>query len=142
MLLADVLVAHGFVRREEVSAALDRQALVDAHILVDPRISVSEGHYIAESARKRVLSGHDDGVHVSNCRGLVTIERSRFHGLMDDPVNVHGTSVRIVERPAPDQRLEAIVAVAAHVFIDRHGSCPPSQSCQYPILPFDSRSIS
>jgi cation diffusion facilitator family transporter len=31
-------------------------ALVDAHILVDPMISVSEGHYIAESARARVLS--------------------------------------------------------------------------------------
>ncbi|HEX6829182.1 MAG TPA: cation diffusion facilitator family transporter [Burkholderiales bacterium] len=35
------------------------QALVDAHIMVDPRISVSEGHFIAESARRRVLSGHD-----------------------------------------------------------------------------------
>ena len=55
------------------------------------------------SGRRRVLSGHDDGIHVSNCRGLVTIERSRFHGLMDDPVNVHGTSVRIVGRPAPDR---------------------------------------
>jgi hypothetical protein len=31
-------------------------ALVDAHILVDPLISVSEGHYIAESARLRALS--------------------------------------------------------------------------------------
>jgi cation diffusion facilitator family transporter len=31
-------------------------ALVDAHILVDPLISVSEGHYIAESARSRVLT--------------------------------------------------------------------------------------
>ncbi|KVZ43699.1 cation diffusion facilitator family transporter [Burkholderia ubonensis] len=31
-------------------------ALVDAHILVDPMISVSEGHYIAETARVRVLS--------------------------------------------------------------------------------------
>jgi hypothetical protein len=31
-------------------------ALVDAHILVDPLISVSEGHYIAESARHRVMS--------------------------------------------------------------------------------------
>ncbi|WP_063547681.1 cation diffusion facilitator family transporter [Burkholderia territorii] len=30
-------------------------ALVDAHILVDPMISVSEGHYIAETARARVL---------------------------------------------------------------------------------------
>jgi hypothetical protein len=52
-----------------------------------------------------VLSGHDDGVHISNCRGLVLIEGSRFHGLMDDPVNVHGTSVRIVGRPAPDRLL-------------------------------------
>jgi len=31
-------------------------ALVDAHILVDPLISVSEGHYIAEAARARVLT--------------------------------------------------------------------------------------
>lgn len=30
-------------------------ALVDAHILVEPRITVSEGHYIAETARLRVL---------------------------------------------------------------------------------------
>ena len=57
------------------------------------------------SPARRVLSGHDDGVHVSNCRGLVLIEGSRFHGLMDDPVNVHGTSVRIVGRPAPDRLL-------------------------------------
>lgn len=33
--------------------------LVDAHILVDPRISVSEGHHIAERARKRVLDKHE-----------------------------------------------------------------------------------
>lgn len=33
-------------------------ALVDAHILVDPKISVSEGHYIAEAARTAVLKGH------------------------------------------------------------------------------------
>jgi cation diffusion facilitator family transporter len=34
------------------------QALVDAHINVDGRISVSEGHRIAESARQRVVSAH------------------------------------------------------------------------------------
>jgi len=33
-------------------------ALVDAHIIVDPRISVSEGHYIAEAARIAVLKSH------------------------------------------------------------------------------------
>ena len=36
------------------------RALVDAHILVDPRISVSEGHSIAERARGRVLKSHPD----------------------------------------------------------------------------------
>ncbi|MDD2685604.1 MAG: cation diffusion facilitator family transporter [Gallionella sp.] len=42
-------------------------ALVDAHVLVDPRISVSEGHYIAETARQAVLNNHhvlDVMVHV------------------------------------------------------------------------------
>lgn len=34
------------------------RALVDAHIQVDPRISVSEGHAIAEGARARVLREH------------------------------------------------------------------------------------
>lgn len=34
------------------------QALVDAHVQVDARISVSEGHRIAESARARVLQEH------------------------------------------------------------------------------------
>jgi cation diffusion facilitator family transporter len=42
-------------------------ALVDAHIIVDPKISVSEGHYIAESARLAVLKHHhvlDVMVHI------------------------------------------------------------------------------
>lgn len=42
-------------------------ALVDAHIMVDPKISVSEGHYIAESARQAVLNKHhvmDVMVHI------------------------------------------------------------------------------
>ncbi len=38
---------------------MGERALIDAHILVDPRISVSEGHYIAEFARGRVLKRHD-----------------------------------------------------------------------------------
>ncbi len=42
-------------------------ALVDAHIIVDPKISVSEGHYIAETARLAVLNNHhvlDVMVHI------------------------------------------------------------------------------
>ena len=42
-------------------------ALVDAHIIVDPRISVSEGHFIAETVRQAVLRQHqvmDVMVHI------------------------------------------------------------------------------
>jgi len=38
---------------------MGERALVDAHVLVNPRISVSEGHFIAEFARGRVLRRHN-----------------------------------------------------------------------------------
>jgi cation diffusion facilitator family transporter len=44
-------------------------ALVDAHIIVDPKLSVSEGHYIAEAARAAVLKEHhvmDVMVHIDS----------------------------------------------------------------------------
>lgn len=34
------------------------RSLVDAHVCVEPRVSVSEGHRIAEMTRKRVLDSH------------------------------------------------------------------------------------
>jgi len=40
------------------------RVLVDAHIQVDARISVSEGHLIAETARARVQQGHPDVLDV------------------------------------------------------------------------------
>lgn len=40
------------------------KALVDAHVQVDARISVSEGHRIAEQARARVLRSHPDVLDV------------------------------------------------------------------------------
>ncbi|WP_345812540.1 cation diffusion facilitator family transporter [Paraburkholderia sp. PREW-6R] len=49
-------------------------ALVDAHILVDPLISVSEGHFIAESARLRLLGDSrvlDALIHVDPENDLV-----------------------------------------------------------------------
>ncbi|QID18870.1 cation transporter [Nitrogeniibacter mangrovi] len=36
------------------------RVLCDAHVQVDPRITVSEGHYIAESVRRRVCGAHAD----------------------------------------------------------------------------------
>lgn len=49
----------------------------------------------------RILSGHDDGLHFSNNKGKIVIEHCSFQGLMDDPVNVHGTAVRVEEKTDP-----------------------------------------
>jgi cation diffusion facilitator family transporter len=57
-----VLGLHGLRTRKMAD-----NALVDAHIMVDPKISVSEGHYIAEAARQAVLAKHhvmDVMVHI------------------------------------------------------------------------------
>ena len=56
-------------------------ALVDAHIVVDPKISVSEGHFIAESARQAVLKQHnvlDVMVHIDPEDDLVTISNAHL----------------------------------------------------------------
>lgn len=47
---------------------------------------------------QRLFAGHDDGFHFSNCKGSIVVDGCRFEGLMDDPINVHGTCVRIVEK--------------------------------------------
>jgi cation diffusion facilitator family transporter len=56
-------------------------ALVDAHIIVDPKISVSEGHYIAEAARAAVLNEHqvmDVMVHIDSEDDLQAKPNSRL----------------------------------------------------------------
>ncbi|MCM8593826.1 cation diffusion facilitator family transporter [Accumulibacter sp.] len=69
------------------------RSLVDAHVCVDPRISVSEGHHIAELTRQRVLESHesvsdvlvhvdvaDDVDHDGSLKGLPT--RSELMSLL------------------------------------------------------------
>ncbi len=57
----------------------------------------------AESCR--TVAGFADFIHVSGCRGRVAIRNCRFAGAHDDAINVHGTYLRIVGRPAPNQLL-------------------------------------
>jgi hypothetical protein len=83
-------------------------AIVDAHILVDPRISVSEGHYIAESARVSLLTNThvvDALIHVDPENDEVSPPPGRMptrsavsdavsavlgaHGLTYDNLNLH-----------------------------------------------------
>jgi divalent metal cation (Fe/Co/Zn/Cd) transporter len=63
-----LLNTHGVVGLHDLrTRKMADNALVDAHILVNPKISVSEGHYIAETARMAVLNNHhvmDVMVHI------------------------------------------------------------------------------
>lgn len=58
---------------------------------------------VPNRARNHYFGGGDDGIQVSNCKGQVNILTCEFAGLMDDPVNVHGTSVQIQEIITPNQ---------------------------------------
>ena len=58
---------------------------------------------IPNPEKNRYLSGHDDGFHFSNCKGHISVTHCEFAALMDDPINIHGTSVRIEERITADR---------------------------------------
>lgn len=60
-------------------------------------ISFDDVHIIPNKAKGRVFSGHDDGFHFMGCSGLLKVENCSWAGLMDDPINIHGTCVRIIE---------------------------------------------
>jgi len=60
-------------------------------------ITLKKTNVMPNYAKGRYQSGHADGFQVSNCRGKVLVDGCKFEGLMDDPINVHGTSVKIVE---------------------------------------------
>lgn len=57
----------------------------------------------AESGR--TVAGFADFIHLSGCRGQAVIRDCRFAGAHDDAINVHGTYLQIVGRPAPNQLL-------------------------------------
>jgi len=68
-------------------------------------ITLDHVKMVPNPAKSRYLSGHDDGFHFSNCKGQITVTNCEFAALMDDPINIHGTSVRIIEQLATDKLL-------------------------------------
>lgn len=73
------------------------QALVDAHVLVDPRISVSEGHRVAETARHRVLKAYPEVLDV-----LVHVD-------VEDDLLPPAEPIRLPEREALEARLRDLL---------------------------------
>ena len=54
-------------------------------------------------ASGRLIASSADFMHFSGCSGKVSILDCNFAGAHDDPVNVHGTNLRAVERLADDR---------------------------------------
>lgn len=54
-----------------------------------------------EKGSGRVIASSADGMHFSGCKGQITVNNCRFNGLHDDPLNVHGTHLKITEIVSP-----------------------------------------
>jgi hypothetical protein len=51
----------------------------------------------------RTCSCWGDCLHFSGCRGQITVINTTMAGTQDDPINVHGTHMRIISQPATNQ---------------------------------------
>jgi len=61
-------------------------------------IELQNVNSIPNPLKNRYLSGHDDGLHFMGCKGELIINECDAQGLMDDPINIHGTYVPVLER--------------------------------------------
>lgn len=52
---------------------------------------------------ERTCAGFADFVQMSGCKGKISITDSYFEGAHDDPINIHGTHLKVVEYPADRQ---------------------------------------
>lgn len=53
----------------------------------------------------RTTCGWADLLHFSGCKGRILVTDCKMSGSHDDPINVHGTHLRVVGKPAADQLL-------------------------------------
>jgi len=51
----------------------------------------------------RTCAAWADGIHASGCRGKIVVKNCHFSGMQDDPINVHGTHLQVVERLSAKQ---------------------------------------
>ncbi len=52
---------------------------------------------IPNRLKRRYFGGGDVGLQISNCRGQISITNCEFQGIVDNPVNIHGSNVQITE---------------------------------------------
>lgn len=63
-----------------------------SHIVVKP-----------DSASGRTCAAWADILHFSGCKGMIEVDHSYLSAANDDAINVHGTHLKIIEKPADNQ---------------------------------------
>ncbi len=51
----------------------------------------------------RLMASSADFMHFSGCKGLIDIKNCEFSGAHDDPINIHGTHLRIIKQIDKDK---------------------------------------
>jgi hypothetical protein len=66
-------------------------------------ITIDQVNFAPDPHAGRSTASFADFVQMSGIKGSVTITGCSFDGPHDDPINIHGTYLEVVARPAPDQ---------------------------------------
>lgn len=66
-------------------------------------VTVDSLRFHADQGSWRSTTNFADLLHFSGVKGKVSITNSSFHNPQDDPINIHGTYLRVVGRPATNQ---------------------------------------
>ncbi|WP_433379033.1 right-handed parallel beta-helix repeat-containing protein [Actinoplanes sp. CA-142083] len=68
-------------------------------------LTVEDCEFRPPPGTRRHSAGFADFLQVSGCSGRVVVRDSVFDGSHDDPINVHGTYLRVAEQPRTDTLL-------------------------------------
>lgn len=60
-------------------------------------ITFDHSSFAPKPGSGRTNAGFADFIQVSGCRGMIDISNSRFMGAHDDPINIHGTHLKVTE---------------------------------------------
>lgn len=60
-------------------------------------VAFSHSNFLPKPGSGRTNAGFADFIQVSGCKGMVDISNCNFAGAHDDPINVHGTHLKVVE---------------------------------------------
>lgn len=88
---------------ESKNIILDKVHMVYMHGLgivsqYSENITMSQVACKPKEGSGRILTSSADMMHFSGCRGKIKIDGCQYIGAQDDPVNVHGTNLRVITK--------------------------------------------